>query len=44
LAQLCHRVLVFTRGRVVEELTGARLTKEAIAEACFRSTTIAPAA
>ena len=44
LAQLCHRVLVFARGRVVEELTGARLTKEAIAEACFRSTTIAPAA
>ena len=44
LAQLCHRVLVFARGRVVGELTGASLTKEAIAEACFRSTTIAPAA
>ncbi len=45
LAQLCHRVLVFARGRIVAELTGANLTKDAIAEACFRSTTlIAPAA
>lgn len=45
LAQLCHRVLVFARGRVVQELTGTHLTKEAIAEACFRSTTLAaPAA
>jgi ribose transport system ATP-binding protein len=40
LAQLCHRVLVFARGRVVAELTGADLTKDRIAEACFRSTTI----
>ncbi len=41
LAQLCHRVLVFARGRVVQELTGAELTKDRIAEACFRSTTLA---
>ncbi len=41
LAHLCHRVLVLARGRVVAELTGARLTKDAIAEACFRSTTLA---
>jgi ribose transport system ATP-binding protein len=41
LARLCHRVLVFARGRIVTELTGARLTKDAIAEACFRSTTLA---
>ena len=41
LAQLCHRVLVFARGRIVTELTGAALTKDSIAEACFRSTTIA---
>lgn len=40
LARLCHRVLVMARGRIVEELTGAALTKEAIAEACFRSTTL----
>ena len=30
LAQLCHRVLVFSKGRIVSELTGARITKEAI--------------
>ena len=41
LAQLCHRVLVFARGRIVTELSGAALTKDGIAEACFRSTTIA---
>jgi ribose transport system ATP-binding protein len=40
LARLCHRVLVMARGRIVVELTGAQLTKEAIAEACFRSTTL----
>lgn len=44
LAQLCHRVLVFARGRVVTELTGAQLTKDGIAEACFRSTTLPTAA
>jgi ribose transport system ATP-binding protein len=36
-------VLVFARGRIVEELTGARLHKDAIAEACFRSTTLTAA-
>ena len=40
LAKLCHRVLVFARGQMVSELTGAALTKDAIAEACFRSTTL----
>jgi ribose transport system ATP-binding protein len=44
LAQLCHRVIVFARGRIVQELTGDALSKDAIAEACFRSTTLAPAA
>lgn len=43
LAQLCHRVLVFGRGRIVAELTGAGLTKDRIAEACFRSTTLTAA-
>lgn len=38
LAQICHRVLVFARGRVVETLDAQGLTKERIAEACFRST------
>ncbi len=44
LAQLCHRVLVFARGRIVQELAGQDLTKDRIAEACFRSTTLTPAA
>jgi ribose transport system ATP-binding protein len=37
LAQLCHRVLIFSRGRVVAELSGAQLTKDGIAEHCYRS-------
>ena len=40
LARLCHRVLVFARGRVVTELSGGALSKESIAEACFRSTSL----
>jgi len=43
LAQVCHRVLVFARGQIVQELTGAALTKDAIATACFRSTTLTAA-
>ncbi len=44
LALLCHRVLVFSRGQVLHELTGADLTKERIAEACFRSSSLPVAA
>jgi ribose transport system ATP-binding protein len=36
LAQICDRVLVFHRGKVIAELSGADLTKQAIARACFR--------
>jgi ribose transport system ATP-binding protein len=35
LAQICDRVLVFRRGAVVAELSGAALTKHAIAAACY---------
>lgn len=35
LAGLCHRVLVFHRGRLSAELTGSSLTKEAITAACL---------
>jgi ribose transport system ATP-binding protein len=35
LAHLCDRVLVFRRARVVRELTGAAVSKDAIAAACF---------
>lgn len=37
LAQICHRVLIFARGTVVAELSGQTLTKETIAEHCYRS-------
>jgi len=37
LAQLCHRVIIFSRGEVVWQLTGAEVTKETIAEHCFLS-------
>jgi ribose transport system ATP-binding protein len=39
LAQVCHRVLVFSRGQVVTELTGANVNKQIIAECCYRSMT-----
>ena len=37
LAQLCDRVLVFARGRVVQELRGDDVTSERITEQCLRS-------
>ena len=39
LAQICHRVLVFSRGQVVTELNGADVAKDTIAECCYRSMT-----
>ncbi|MCW6512548.1 sugar ABC transporter ATP-binding protein [Lichenifustis flavocetrariae] len=35
LAELCHRVLIFVRGRVAHELTGDDISKEHIAERCY---------
>jgi ribose transport system ATP-binding protein len=35
LAQLCDRVLIFARGRVVAELQGEAITKDHIAERCY---------
>jgi ribose transport system ATP-binding protein len=37
LAMICDRVLIFARGRVVAELVGAAVTKEAIAVHCYQS-------
>lgn len=37
LAQICHRVLIFARGTIAAELSGSDLTKESIAEHCYRS-------
>ena len=37
LAAICDRVLVFGRGMVVDEIEGDRITKSAIAEACYRT-------
>jgi ribose transport system ATP-binding protein len=36
LEAICDRVIVFGRGRVARELTGDQLTKERIAEQCYR--------
>ena len=35
LAQICDRVIVFARGAPIAELSGAALTKDSIARACF---------
>ncbi len=35
LAEICDRVLVFARGRVVASLVGEQLTKDGIADACY---------
>lgn len=40
LAQICHRVLIFARGQIVAELTGAALTKETIAQHCYRQVAV----
>jgi ribose transport system ATP-binding protein len=37
LATICDRVLVFARGRVLAELTGASVSKENIALHCYNS-------
>jgi len=37
LGAICDRVLVFSRGVVIEEIAGDRISKSAIAEACYRS-------
>ena len=37
LSAICDRVLVFSRGEVIEEIAGDRISKSAIAEACYRS-------
>jgi ribose transport system ATP-binding protein len=41
LAQICDRVLIFARGRVVRTLTGAEISKDNIAEQCLRSLSLA---
>ncbi len=37
LAAICDRVLIFARGRLVEQLVGDDVTKERIAERCYNS-------
>ena len=37
LAEICDRVLVFAKGRICDEITGERLTKDEISEACYAS-------
>jgi ribose transport system ATP-binding protein len=40
LAAICHRVLIFSRGRIAHELKGADVSKEQIAEQCYKSSGI----
>ena len=40
LAEICDRVLIFARGRICAELTGADLTKDRITEACYASVSL----
>jgi len=40
LAQLCDRVLVFARGRIVSELVGENVSKETITERCLMSSSL----
>jgi ribose transport system ATP-binding protein len=37
LAEICDRVLVFAKGKICREITGAELTKDGVAEACYAS-------
>lgn len=43
LAEICHRVLVFARGRVVEELVDGDVNKDRITKACYTSLEMAAA-
>jgi ribose transport system ATP-binding protein len=38
LAEICDRVIIFSRGQAVSELQGDEIAKEHIAEHCYRST------
>ena len=44
LAEICDRVLVFAKGRICNEITGERLTKDEISEACYASANTSPGA
>jgi ribose transport system ATP-binding protein len=44
LAEICDRVLVFAKGRICNQITGADLTKDGIAEACYASVSLSGAA
>lgn len=37
LAQICHRVIVFSKGRIASELTGAEITKDRISEETLKA-------
>ncbi len=37
LEQICDRVLIFVRGRIVKELIGSEITKEKITELCYET-------
>jgi len=37
LAAICDRVLIFSRGKVVSELSGTQISKSGIAQACYQA-------
>jgi ribose transport system ATP-binding protein len=37
LTAICHRVLIFSKGKVVAHLTGDKISKSSIAQACYIS-------
>lgn len=43
LEAICDRVLIFARGRVMQQLIGAAITKDRLTEQCFNSMTLAEA-
>ncbi len=40
LSQICDRVIIFARGAVVDSLIGTEITKDAIAQRCYTSTSL----
>jgi len=41
LAALCHRILIFQRGRLVASLSGPQVTQGSVAQACVAQARIA---
>jgi ribose transport system ATP-binding protein len=40
LVQICDRVVIFSRGRIVDTLSGPEITKERIVQLCYNSAAV----